>query len=869
MEETLDGRGTFHVTQMVAFQPGPSCKDRAEETTIGRSKSLKNIPTDFHKLFTVPKVAEQALSKFLTDVIYDKFTTTSNVSHQYRMKDLAWLYSRMTKGGDQSLPSWTGWNQMLSDGLMPVTVICYLPIIPAPAHEIDTIMTVLIQCKEIARKLNQATTVVTFDEALYCKARQLVWAHPDLLSNIVLRLGGFHTAMNFLGAIGKHMANSGLTDVWIGAGIYTEHTADKILSGKSWNRAVRAHKLTLEALWWILMKVFQAWQEDQNKQSCKQLFDCASRIAECFSNNNMKERQEAVRDFVCNAEALQSDFDIFVAEHTDDPTFIFWKQYMDLVKLLLLFLRAEREGIWNLHLETLSQMLPLMAVYDHTNYMRWGVVYLTDMQELETTAPTVFDQFQHGNFTVKETEGNFNQLATDFALEHINKLCKVAGGIVGITRTKSALDRWMLTCTELARMVNAIHSQVETSSNTMAYVSKDQEKTRIKRDKGDVGKIRNLFERFQPFIRGGTSLVCISTNDIASERIQSDLLSATERGQTLLSEFVESHLGVAAIKQLSDPIEKTNSKTFASLYDVEIKTSMGKTKNITADRDLLRRLLSASASGRTLNFSSILKYELSCMPRSLATTDGQLRISDKAALSHILADGYESRNIPTDDKTTCVLVDGMNVVHAIGKPTSCSTFEDLSVIFCQSILSCFKEPCIRVDVVFDTYHTYTIKSGTRDRQITGKRKSHRLVGDGTTKLPSSWQNFISVDENKVDLIRYLTKELLSQASELPSDRELVVASGNIDPKTVVSSCRDDLSHLQSNQEEADTRLILHAKEAAIAGFIRIVVKCKDTDVLVLFIYHEVAAEVWMDAGTVIKPRFISIHLICESLKPEI
>ncbi|KAK7057014.1 hypothetical protein SK128_004788 [Halocaridina rubra] len=89
-----------------------------------------------------------------------------------------------------------------------------------------------------------------------------------------------------------------------------------------------------------------------------------------------------------------------------------------------------------------------------------------------------------------------------------------------------------------------------------------------------------------------------------------------------------------------------------------------------------------------------------------------------------------------------------------------------------------------------------IKSGTRNKRMTGKRKTRRLVEDGTTKLPSLWQNFISEDVNKVYLIRYLTKELLSRASKLPADKELVVAGGNIDPKIVVSSRRGDLAHLQ-------------------------------------------------------------------------
>ncbi|KAK7076044.1 hypothetical protein SK128_022838 [Halocaridina rubra] len=181
-----------------------------------------------------------------------------------------------------------------------------------------------------------------------------------------------------------------------------------------------------------------------------------SRISECFSHHNTKkERQEAVRDIVYAAQALRNDFDVFVAEHTDDPTFMFWKN----------------------------------------------------------------DQ---------------------------------------------------------ARMANDICNQVETSTSTKPQISKYQEKTQIKRDKEDVEKIRNQFERFKPFTKDGTSLVCISTNDVTSERIQGDLLSTTECGKTLLFELVESHLGAAAIKQLSYPIEKANSKPFTSLYDVEIQTKMGK-----------------------------------------------------------------------------------------------------------------------------------------------------------------------------------------------------------------------------------------------------------------------------------------------------
>ena len=138
---------------------------------------------------------------------------------------------------------------------------------------------------------------------------------------------------------------------------------------------------------------------------------------------------------------LFEDFD----KENQNPTFVYWRQYMSLVQILLRFIRAEREGNWDLHLSSFAAMLPWFAVYDHTNYTRWGAVYLTDMKNIEVTHPDVFAEFVAGNFVVKKTGQSFNQISTDQALEHLNKICKVAGGLIGITRLESASERWCLT----------------------------------------------------------------------------------------------------------------------------------------------------------------------------------------------------------------------------------------------------------------------------------------------------------------------------------------------------------------------------------------------------------------------------------------
>ena len=85
--------------------------------------------------------------------------------------------------------------------------------------------------------------------------------------------------------------------------------------------------------------------------------------------------------------------DEFLKSHTDD-NFHFWWHYLDMVKILLMFIRAQREGLWSLHLDTFKLMLPYFHRYDHLNYAKWGMVYLAEMSKLPKV---IQNEFQQGN----------------------------------------------------------------------------------------------------------------------------------------------------------------------------------------------------------------------------------------------------------------------------------------------------------------------------------------------------------------------------------------------------------------------------------------------------------------------------------------
>ena len=93
----------------------------------------------------------------------------------------------------------------------------------------------------------------TFDQSLYWKGIEIQQSQDDAspLKEILLRLGGLHTSMSFLGSIGHLMTSSGLQTML--DSVYAENTVPNMLTGNAISRAVRGHLLVVAALHAIIM----------------------------------------------------------------------------------------------------------------------------------------------------------------------------------------------------------------------------------------------------------------------------------------------------------------------------------------------------------------------------------------------------------------------------------------------------------------------------------------------------------------------------------------------------------------------------------------------------------------------------------------
>ena len=145
-------------------------------------------------------------------------------------------------------PAWSGMMQLVHEGEHPgKSSAMFLPMIDMNPSDTTCVYSTLKYIENHARR-HCVTPIVTFDQPLWWKAMMVVLAEPigSDLRSIVVRLGGFHTEMSFLGCIGHLMAASGLQELW--ELIYASNTVVHMLTGKAIARAVRGHFIVDAAL---------------------------------------------------------------------------------------------------------------------------------------------------------------------------------------------------------------------------------------------------------------------------------------------------------------------------------------------------------------------------------------------------------------------------------------------------------------------------------------------------------------------------------------------------------------------------------------------------------------------------------------------
>lgn len=298
-------------------------------------------------------------------------------------------------------------------------------------------------------------------------------------------MGGFHGCGIFLAVIGKGFGSAGIRDLIIEAGIAGSDSTERILNGKHYNRGVRVAKYVYEAIQRAKLEVFETWLREDGKR------DMLVKFVE--SAEFQKLLQERSSSDVANALDLMSDlcdaldeFDQKIHDGELGPMAEFWQSYIEMVQILLDFIKATRGGDWDLHLQAMERM----HAYDRTNYSRHFTYYWVSQQKLQTRFPSIYQEFKMGNSCTRRTAGKFNMLPPDQVIEQtINRDQKGSGGIKAVSTSHGSIQRWVLASHNTATIAADLRKSIGLDGSNRI---KDLGKKRMKFDEESVRKCHDV-----------------------------------------------------------------------------------------------------------------------------------------------------------------------------------------------------------------------------------------------------------------------------------------------------------------------------------------------------------------------------------------
>ncbi|GBM00792.1 hypothetical protein AVEN_257323-1 [Araneus ventricosus] len=286
----------------------------------------------------------------------------------------------------------------------------------------NTIYTTLLCALENAKRYGHDVCIVTFGQPLYTKAREILAAAPEGsdLSKIVIKLGGFHLLSSFFGEIGYIMQGCGIKEVL--SLIYAPNSLDKILTGHAYARAVIAHTLLHLTLAIIISKELVI-DDDMDANLQNTIEDVKNNTISYNDIENCDEKTNKALLYQCNKKLKQYE--------RRGSTEKLWIQYFHMVSIAKEFIRAERMGDWQAHLNCVKEMIPYFHASWHFPYAKSTYLYLQDMLLLENLIdPSVFRRFIQGFLTVRYSAKFSCGTSTDMIIEEsLMKSMQTDGGI--------------------------------------------------------------------------------------------------------------------------------------------------------------------------------------------------------------------------------------------------------------------------------------------------------------------------------------------------------------------------------------------------------------------------------------------------------
>ena len=215
-----------HITNIVLVKPPSFTEGNLSDTSLvkerrpfPRRRSIKITPSPLLEVSQLLRSRPQ-LPPYYASIGVETLLCQTLSDEQIRMRliNQAWILARnnSVKHFDlfvQHVPEWTGFHATISSRMSLPTTVGNCRSIPAAPTDMDVIYTMLYNVHKMLSKPNQNHQVLTVDEGIYEIAKEVQRKVSPQFEDMIIRLGGFHRAKNFLGVIGRRMEESEIEQI--------------------------------------------------------------------------------------------------------------------------------------------------------------------------------------------------------------------------------------------------------------------------------------------------------------------------------------------------------------------------------------------------------------------------------------------------------------------------------------------------------------------------------------------------------------------------------------------------------------------------------------------------------------------------------
>ena len=632
---------------------------------------------------------------------------------------------------------------------------------------------------------------------------------------LVVRVGGFHIAENFLGSIGFFMKDGGIEDILVESGVCKRGTVNKVISGKDYYKMLRCHSLVSEAMAGLAWDAFEDWLAENGHQDILEFGDSLDNLYEALKNKDEAATLSSCIHVMSKLEDICPEWREFVS--TLGKTAQYWLMHIEMTNILQRFIRAERVGDWEGHLKEVENMLPFTVASKHTNYMSCLPLYLKDMRELSEKHPTVYTNFIRGHFTVHRTKGKFNGTWTDMVLEQTYNKEGKTSLLKGISLNPKAREKYIKTAPFLTTISEGVKDMAQLRQTTSHHHGESTKQ--VLEDQALVEKIRKIVNEnmVNPFT--STNLNDLINISSGQKALSLEVINARQLGEEAMSK---------AEKDKSTKITPPTLTTFSSKKK-PTPTNAQNVVRIYKEESCVSRALCFFQESDDETRKAAFSHEWINYPSSLFEVDPRVPLGysmRKGTKSDFLStlkgfaapEGSPSSSLPHSSMPTVFLVDAMAFVNRF-QYLGAKTFSEAIQRSIRRILSLKPTNCSFVNIVGDRYDFGDDKSLKADERHRRKQSEmSREYHPASALSVPEFKSFMKNPKNKANYLDFLSTYLCDNKNLIPEDVTIFLGGTFQDPGNTVRLTNTSVLNVEelscTEHEEADTRIVAHILQRA-------------------------------------------------------